>query len=1508
MVVIAALLVVQCPPFQKKMADKFLEGLNEKCDGEISFSKIHFRPFKTLVIRDLCIVDKNPQSPLPEVMEKLGIDSYTPRDTLLSAGYVIAKMSLKTVSTLADGNGVHLDKLFLRDAHINLVVEEGRLTNLQRMFGIPPSTGLRKEHTKDVLEIDKAVLKNVRYSMQIIRKKRPKERPCINWTDLDVSDIQAQASNIRLSKGIMTGTLESCSFREKSGCVVDNVSGSTAVGNGQAVIENIHILAGDTDLSAHHYTMSYDEPKSFRNYNDSVRMDIKINPSKLDLGTLGYFVPALNGLHGDFIVSGEAEGGFPSMYINGIDISTADRSVTAHLAGTVEGLPKVENITADIFLDNCSGTVKAVERMVSGITGKKMSFAAKAPSARLDVNAHAKGRLNDLDAFATVKSAIGSVKADLNIKDLLVKENELLITGDIETDRLNVSKLVKTDLVGECTMKTTLSASLRGEDGPSLSIDPASISKLNVYGYDYTRLTAKGTFSKEKFDGRIVSQDPNLNFMFQGIFTLAPKTRNSVYQFFANVGYANLQALNIDKRDGSNAAFRVNADFNHAVNGDLSGTVKVSDIRLGVDEHKYNLGTVLVKSDSKAGDHSMSLTSSFAEATFKGTNTVGQFVKDLVELTAVKELPSLFSDRASTRKNDAYELTCKCIKTKDITAFFKPGLYIDNNTSLNMSVSKDGIVSGNLNSHRIALKDQYFKALDCTFDNKDNNLSGDILCDEVKVGAFILEDNRIRLFADNNGMAVDFTSSENADSQRAGLIGASSDFHAHGAVSRGRDDQIDLNVSIMPSGLKFGEDRWNIMPAKVDIKSGDIDIRKMHIANGQQDLTINGGLSKSHSDTLSVRLSKFNLATLNPFMGKSGFDLGGKATGKVFITSSAESSKGLLLNLNVDSTSFAGTPIGTLHAVSSWNDEEQCMDINLDNRIDSRSSINAKGRYWPSDKKIDLVAGLDKFNAGVTKPLFKNVFSEIDGYLSGSIRVSGPLDAINIAGENTRFDKTLLTLEYTNVPYIADGPFEIDNHGMRFTDVTLTDWSNGTGKVGGGITWDRFKNIALNTVINVENMECMNIPESRNEPFYGRLFGTGQVNLTGPVRSLNIGVDVTTSGPGDLHIPTSSSGKTSSNLLRFKEREKVVILDDYEMMMSDLQKEEKAKTDLNIKIKAQATRDVTAFLEVDKATGNMLSGIGDGLIEIEVRPSRSIFNLKGDYTISDGSYTFVALGIAKRDFDIKEGSSIKFNGAVSDSDLNIDAIYKTKTSIATLISDDSSVNSRRLVECGIQITDKLKNPKLGFSIDIPDLNPAIQSQVDNALSTEDKIQKQFLSLVISNSFLPDEASGIVNNTSILYSNVAEIMSNQLNNIFQKLEIPVDLGLSYQPNEKGRDIFDVAVSTQLFNNRVLINGNIGNRQYSNGASNSDIAGDIDIAIKIDRSGALRLNLFSHSADQYTNYLDNSQRNGLGLTYQQEFNNFEDMFKRMFAGKKKREKLDQEEQERMKAEGMKVIKVE
>ena len=318
-------------------------------------------------------------------------------------------------------------------------------------------------------------------------------------------------------------------------------------------------------------------------------------------------------------------------------------------------------------------------------------------------------------------------------------------------------------------------------------------------------------------------------------------------------------------------------------------------------------------------------------------------------------------------------------------------------------------------------------------------------------------------------------------------------------------------------------------------------------------------------------------------------------------------------------------------------------------------------------------------------------------------------------------------------------------------------------------------------------------------------------------------------------------------------------------------------TGINVYARIRANEQADLNIEVDSDRGDALRVKGNGTVDITVIDNN--FSIMGDYTVSEGNYRLALLGLVTRDFTLDNGSTIHFTGDIMQSELNMTASYKTKASISPLLADGSSSSSslRRPVNCGIWVTDKLANPNLSFTIDISDLDPTTKAMIDNTLNTEEKRMRQFLALILSGSFIPDEQSGIVNNTSISYFNATEIMSNQLNSIFQQLNIPIDLGFNYQPSSTGQDIFDVAVSTQLMNNRVSVNGNIGNRRYMT-STREDIVGDVDVEIKLGRTGKTRLKLFSHSADEYSNYLDQTQRNGIGISFKQEFNNFIDLFRR------------------------------
>ena len=388
----------------------------------------------------------------------------------------------------------------------------------------------------------------------------------------------------------------------------------------------------------------------------------------------------------------------------------------------------------------------------------------------------------------------------------------------------------------------------------------------------------------------------------------------------------------------------------------------------------------------------------------------------------------------------------------------------------------------------------------------------------------------------------------------------------------------------------------------------------------------------------------------------------------------------------------------------------------------------------------------------------------------------------------------------------------------------------------------------------------------------------GSATISGPLNTLGIDGNIYTVGNGHIHALTDGiAGSSSSNLLTFTQKQEE--LDPYEEMMRTVSPRKTAKSDIYIRADVGINPGVKAFIEIDKNGGDMASFSGFGNISLATRPSKAIFNLNGDFIISEGNYQFAIPGIVSKEFTIQNGSSVKFGGPLMDTELDVTANYNLKTSIAPLMPDTKNDGIKRAVECGIIIGDRLRNPSIKFSINVPDLNPTTRSQVEAALATEDKLQKQFMALLLMGSFIPDESSGVFNGSDVLLSNVTGLMANQLNSILQKLDIPLDVGIGYQGLSDGNNVFDVAISTQLFNDRVIVGGSVANRKYNN-ARNSDMIGDLDIQIKLDPEGKFRFNLFSHSADEYSSYLDLSQRNGMGVSYQKEFGKFRELLRSLF----------------------------
>ena len=1480
------------------MIGRILDSVTEKLDGEIVFDKIHLKPFTTLILKNVAIVDKNPAKDALDP-EKAVVD------TLFRAKYIIARFSLEG---LADPDGFHIRKAYIADARMNLVLEDdpndttGKGTdNLSRIFRLVKNPPKKEPLPDEIFHIRDVELNNMAFALINHKTLKTPHYGGMNWNDLDVTDIDLKARDLMFKGGIMTGEVGELSFREKSGFICHSLTGSAKVGNGRTIVEDLKLKDPWSDIDIALYMMSYDSVKDFEDYINKVKMDGVIRKSLVDFRTITYFAPQLAGNNLRVVTEGRVEGFVSDLHFYNISARSEAGGFSGTVNGSMTGLPDINKTRLDATIKNFNMTADGLGRFVSEWTpeGNEVDLSRFAKGTIFMVDGSAKGLLNKMNAKISLNSLIGRAEAEAVLTDITIPSKPIGIEGTINTEDLDLGRIIGTDIIRQTTLRAGIKTKF-SEGFPDVAIDSLIVERMLLNDYDYSGIAAAGTLSEKAFDGRIICNDPNLNFLFQGTFALSSKTNNALYQFYANVGHADLHAMNIDKRGTSRVQFQTNANFARTSQGSLLGKVDIGGLKLENFLGKYNIGDISLTSHTNDNKWKVRLKSSFADGSYIGSASVGRFVKDIKNITLRKEIPALFTNKGESWDGNSYELYFRCHNSMDIMSFVVPGIYIADSTALNLNITPEGILTTELKSPRIAYREQYMKGVRMTFDNKENKITGELNCNEIRAASLMMMDSRLSILAQDNHLGAGFSYENTGELLNRGEFVFVSDF------SRNDDEKLDIDVEILPTSLHLNSREWNIEPSKIHISGSDIDVETFELTSSEQRIRLQGRTSLEHRDTLALNLDRFDISIINPLIG-TNLGITGAATGEVKLISPLNE-MGLLANMISDSTYIAGVPLGVVSIGSNWDEEFERFDIDLRNDYGGKSNIVAHGKLHPKLKTLEAEAGLDMLNIGYVQPMLHDVFSQMDGTISGKILVDGPLDNLEISREDARLNDATLTVDYTKVPYKADGRFHIDSQGAYFDDIKIQDRFNGTGAVHGSINWDHFRDMFFDLKLNVANMECVNLTEKQADVFYGNLYATGNLGITGPINSLMMNIDAVTSKPGQIHIPLSSalsSGK-GSNLLKFKELEKEIYVDPYETMISKLQKKDQKGGELGVNMRVTASPDVQAFVELDKTSGNVLSGRGNGTIDLKI--NSETFNINGDYTLTGGNFNFVALGLAGRDFTIQDGSSIRFGGDIMESTLDINAIYKTKASLSTLIADTTSVANKRLVECGISITDKLSNPRLGFSIEIPDLDPMVKSRVESALSTEDKVQKQFLSLIVSNNFLPDEQSGIVNNSSMLYSNVSEILATQLNNILQKLDIPIDLGLNYQPNERGNDIFDVAVSTQLFNNRVVVNGSVGNRQYSSGGSQNDVVGDIDIEIKLDRSGALRLNLFSHSADQYTNYLDNSQRNGVGLTYQTEFNSFRQFFRNMFMSRKKRQEAKLKEEQEMINEGKVKIEIE
>jgi hypothetical protein len=378
------------------------------------------------------------------------------------------------------------------------------------------------------------------------------------------------------------------------------------------------------------------------------------------------------------------------------------------------------------------------------------------------------------------------------------------------------------------------------------------------------------------------------------------------------------------------------------------------------------------------------------------------------------------------------------------------------------------------------------------------------------------------------------------------------------------------------------------------------------------------------------------------------------------------------------------------------------------------------------------------------------------------------------------------------------------------------------------------------------------------------------VEITGPFNNISLEVKAKTEKGTDVFIPLSSTSEIDQH--------DYIIFYDPDLDTTALPGPVKENKDsgLDLLLDLDVTSDAEIQIFLPDQMGNINSR-GMGKVKMGVNP-KGDFSINGTYSITNGNFLFQIQNIIRKRFEILEGGRITFSGDPYNAELNIRGLYRLKTTIAGLSTtlDAMYAGERVNVDCIIGLRGRLANPDMDFSIRFPNLDQEAKYNVYSVLDTNDQgvMNQQMISLLILGSFSNTARAGSLEASSL------NLISNQLSNWLSQISRDFDVGINYIPGDEiNQDEIAVALSTQLFNDRLLVDGNVGvggqNTQTSS-QNASNIVGDVNIEYKLRPDGRVRLRAFNRSNNIYTFENIAPYTQGVGIFYRKEFDSFGDLF--------------------------------
>ena len=1339
---------------------------------------------------------------------------------------------------------------------------------------------VKKNNSLD-LRINSILIRRGRMAYHVLSEEETPGK--FNAKHIHLQNIIANISLKALSKDSINLGIKRLSLDEKvSGFSLKKMSLKLVANSRQTSIDNFAIELPETSLKLDTIHLIYDSLKAFDRFTEQVRFSFRTLPSQITLKDISPFLPALSHFKEPISLDMEVKGTVNQLTCSHLEITADNRQFRLKGDVALQDLSHPQDAYVFGTLSELTATTRGVGFLVRNLSHDYNGVPPVLERlGNVSFRGEVSGYFTDIVTYGQLHTDLGGVNMDLKLSSDKSK-GLFAYSGAVKTTDYKLGKLLANEQLGEITFNLDVHGRHVTDRLPVVELK-GLIASVDYSRYRYENITLDGEYKQGGFNGKVALDDPNGSIYLNGDVNVS--SRIPTFNFQAIINKLRPHDLNLtSKYPDTEFSLKLRANFTGGSVDEMIGEINVDSLEFMSPEKQYFMNNMNIRASKQNNENQLRLTSEFLTASVEGKFQYHTLPASILNIMR-EYVPSLIlPPKKPIETHNNFQFDIHIYNTDILSTIFDIPLTVYTHSTLK-GYFNDPLQRLRVEGYfpRLQYKNNFIESGMILCENPSDHIRARVrLTNLKKKGAVNLS---LDAQAKDDNISTTLNWGNSAAVTYSGQLAAVAKF----LRTEGEKPLLKAMVEVKPTDIILNDTLWQIHPSQVVVDSGKVDVNNFYFSHQDRYVRINGRLSDNPQDSVKVDLKDINMGYVFDIASISDdVNFEGDATGTAY-ASGVFKKPVMNTRLFIKNFSLNQGRLGDLNIYGEWDNENRGIRLDASIKDISTTPSRVTGIIHPlkPESGLDLNIEANELNLKFLEHYMKSIANDIKGRATGKVHFYGKFKGLNLDG--AVMTDASMNFDILNTHFAIKDTILLAPSGLTFNNIHISDMEGHSGRMNGYLHFQHFKNLNYRFEIQANNMLVMNTKESTDMPFYGTVYGTGNALLTGnAIQGLDVNVAMTTNRNSIFtYINGSVASATSNQFIKFVDKtprrtiqDSIQIISYYEQLQQKRQEaEEEQKTDIRLNILVDATPDATMKIIMDPVAGDYISGKGTGNIRTEFYNKGDV-KMFGSYQINQGVYKFSLQEVIRKDFVIKNGSTITFNGAPLDANLDIQASYTVNSaSLNDLIPEESSSIIQQpnvKVNCIMNLSGILVRPTIKLGIELPNERDEVQTLVRNYISTEEQMNMQILYLLGIGKFYTEDARNN-QNSNVMSSVLSSTLSGQLNNALSQVfeTNNWNIGTNLSTGDKGWTDMEVEgiLSGQLLNNRLLINGNFGYRD--NPMANTNFVGDFEAEWLINRSGDIRLKAYNETNDRYYTKT-NLTTQGVGIMYKKDFNKWSDLF--------------------------------